>query len=344
MNERDENQHYVSRVLLKRFKKPGMPFECYQVQTGEWMSRSIDKICASKGYNQLLISGGADNTLEEACSKVESRLPETLKALADAGTKPNTELAPLLYNNLLQYLAILKLSSIPSKALAVANFVFQINLELEHEKYSLLRDLAIPRQTIAVWKQQHQAGLKIIVESDNALQMFYRSQFARVYSGEVSTFSTTKWVISRSPLELPISDVGLVPLTCTGYTHYFLPIGGDLLLQGILWHDVKKNAFRAPIKGLNLTHAEAEYSFDVICASAVNEIICSHRIDGISDGIRRAKTRGIEFVKLMNLPEVASAGMMNAHEGLRFRAVRSDEFVKFIHSFGRPAGTVETEN
>jgi Protein of unknown function (DUF4238) len=336
MNQKNENQHYVSRVLLKRFKKRGMPLECYQIQTEDWVSRSIDKICASRGYNQLLISGSADNTLEDVCSKVESRLPETLKALANLGTNPNAELAPLFYNNLLQYLAILKLSSIPSKALAVANFVFQINFELEHEKYSLLRDLEIPRETIAVWKQQHQAGLKIIVESDNALQLFYRSQFARVYSGEVSTFSTTKWLISRSPLELPISDVGLVPLTCTGYNHYFLPIGNDLLLQGILWHDVKKNVFRAPIKGLNLTHAEAEYSFDLICASAVNEIMCSHRIEGISDGIRRAKTKGIGFVKLMNLPEAASAGMRNVQEGLRFRAVRSDEFVKFIHSFGRP--------
>jgi hypothetical protein len=36
MNNKNERQHYVSRVLLERFKIPNSPLECYQVQTGEW--------------------------------------------------------------------------------------------------------------------------------------------------------------------------------------------------------------------------------------------------------------------------------------------------------------------
>ena len=88
MNQIDENQHSISQVLLERFKIPGSPLQCYQVQTGEWIPKSKEKACAWPGYNQLLVSGVADNTLEEAFSKVESGLRKTFKALEDAARKP----------------------------------------------------------------------------------------------------------------------------------------------------------------------------------------------------------------------------------------------------------------
>lgn len=338
MNNPDENQHYVSRVLLKRFKTPGSPLQCYQVRTGEWKPRSIDKVCAARGYHQLLLAGSADNSLEEAFSKVESLMPETLSALAAAVTRRETELPSRIYDNLCRYCAFLKLSSPPAKALAVANFVFQINWELENQKYSLIRDLKIPLATVATWTSHSRAGLKIVIDPGDALQLLYRSHVARMYSGEVGMFSTTNWTISRSPIELPFSDVGLVPLTLSdmGASYFLLPIAPQLLLEGLLWHDVKKNILHRPIKALSLTDEEAEYRLDVICSSAVSEVICSRKIEGISDSIRRAKSRGITFLELMNLSDVASAGTTNACDELRFRAISSDEFTKFIHSFARP--------
>ena len=37
MNLTNENQHWISQHLLKRFKLEGFPFQCYQVETGEWV-------------------------------------------------------------------------------------------------------------------------------------------------------------------------------------------------------------------------------------------------------------------------------------------------------------------
>jgi hypothetical protein len=77
MNNPNENQYFVSKVLLERFKIPGSPLQCYQVQTGEWTPKSPKSACSSPGYNQLLRSGQIqpDNTLEADFSAVESRLP-----------------------------------------------------------------------------------------------------------------------------------------------------------------------------------------------------------------------------------------------------------------------------
>src|SRR5438046_10032510 len=97
MNQLDENQHSISQVLLERFKIPGNPLECYQVQTGEWFPKSKEKACAWPGYNQLLVSGVADNTREAAFSKVESGLRKPFKALEDEARKPSTQLPHVIY-------------------------------------------------------------------------------------------------------------------------------------------------------------------------------------------------------------------------------------------------------
>ena|SRR6266699_1981811 len=85
MNQLDENQHSISQVLLERFKIPGSPLHCYQVQTGEWISKSKEKACAWPGYNQLLVSGVADNTLEEAFSQSGIRSTEDIQSVRGCG-------------------------------------------------------------------------------------------------------------------------------------------------------------------------------------------------------------------------------------------------------------------
>jgi hypothetical protein len=170
------------------------------------------------------------------------------------------------------YCAFLKLSSLPSKASAVVNFVFQINWELQNGQHALLRELQMPEEVSA-------SGRKIIIESENVLQLLYRSQFLRWYGADFAMFRDTKWTISQSPIELPMSDVGLVPIHLTDEkaNYYILPIAPKLALEGIFFFDLAKNAPRQPLRGLNLTQEEARYRFDGICASAVAEIICSRR-------------------------------------------------------------------
>jgi hypothetical protein len=49
VNRLNERQHYVSQVQLERFKIPGSPLQCYQVETGDWKVRSVEKACAAGG-------------------------------------------------------------------------------------------------------------------------------------------------------------------------------------------------------------------------------------------------------------------------------------------------------
>ena len=338
MNQIDENQHSISQVLLERFKIPGSPLQCYQVQTGEWIPKSKEKACAWPGYNQLLVSGVADNTLEEAFSKVESGLRKTFKALEDAARKPSTQLPPAIYENMCWYCAFLKGVALFSKPGAVVSLVFQINWELENGKHDLLRHLEIPKETIDAWRGECALGRKVIIESENGLQLLYRFQFLRTYALDYSQFLSTKWTISNSPIELPMSDVGLVPIHLTDHkaNHYLLPIGPNLLLEGIFFFDLTKNSSQPFVRGLTLIQDEAEYRFDAICASAVAEIICSRRIPNISASINRAKSKGITFHKIVNPQAITSAGLTNADDDLHFRIVPVDEYVKFVHSFMLP--------
>src|SRR3989442_15649549 len=107
MNNKNERQHYVSRVLLERFRCAGNPLECFGVQTHEWRQRSVEKVCSALGYNQLLLSRDVNNAIEQSFSKVESNLPETFKALERASKKSSTELQKATYENLCLYCAFL---------------------------------------------------------------------------------------------------------------------------------------------------------------------------------------------------------------------------------------------
>lgn len=339
VNKANENQHWISRVLLGRFKLPGNPFQCYQVETGEWIPKSLDRVCAWPGYNQLLVSGEPDNTLEEAFSKVESGLRNTLRALDRAATQPLSDLPPQIYENMCWYCAFLKGIAPISKPGAVVSFLIQINMELEKGGDSLLRELNIPVEIVNSWRKECVAGRKIVVESENILQLLFRFQFKRNYACNYSQFISTKWAVSKSPIELPMSDVGLVPMHLIDHkaNHYMLPISPNLLLEGVFFHDGTKNSSKPIIRGLSYTQEEAEKTFDCICASAITEIICSRKIANIAGSISRAKASGVNFCKIVKPGTIAPAGLADVSIGdFRYRVVSGDEYVKFVHSFIRP--------
>jgi hypothetical protein len=336
--QRPENQHYVSRLLLKRFKLPGHPLECYDIAAGQWKPKSVEKACADSGYNQLITSDGIDDSLEDEFSKVESRVPKALRLLERIAGIGSADLPAQAFTDLCQYCAFLTLSSIAAKASAVVNFVYNLNLEIEIGQRHLLRELEIPEAIIANWKPAVLSGSRVIIDADNALQLIYRHQFRRRFGEECALYRHTKWVICKSPIDFPIADIGLVPLSQQEpkFNRYILPLGPRLALQGILFHDVSRNSPNQTVKRLVLTHDEAQECVDIICSAAVGEIFCQRKVKDIEKSLRRAKSGGIEFLQIANPREVTSAGLKQSTKELYFRVVPMNEFVAFVHSFVKP--------
>ncbi len=338
MNNVNENQHYVSRVLLKRFRRPGHPLRCYELATKRWKPKSLEKACADSGYNQLITPSGIDNTLEQEFSKVESRVPNALRFLERAAEKGSVVMPAQVFTDLCRYCAFLALSSIAAKATATVTFVYQLNLEIEIGQRHLLRELQIPESTIAAWKPAVLRGDRVIIEAENALQLIYRHQFRRRFGEECALFRYTKWIVCQSPVDLPIADIGLVPLPLQDpkLNRYILPLGPRLVLQGILFHDVTKNSPNQKLRRLILTEKEAEECLDIICASAASEVFASRPINNIAESFRRAKKAGVEFLQIADTQKILTAGMRQPSEELHFHLVSMKQFVTFVHSFVKP--------
>lgn len=339
MNRRDENQHWISRCLLKRFKLPDAPFQCFQVNTGNWVSRSLNSVCSAPGYNQLLLTEDPDNSLEAAFSVIESNLPRTLKEIDAAANRDFTELPQKVYENLCWYLSFLKGTAPYAKPGAVVSFLFQLNFELKNGLNSLLGELNLPNETIFELRRQRSMDRWVIIESENLLQLVYRVQFKRHYQLDYSSFISTKWTIANSPIEIPISDAGLVPMLikAEAANHYLLPIRHDLILEGILFHDSSKNSSLPALKSVQLTEEEAFHRFDCICASAISELVCRQKILGIPEARTRANTNGTKFAKIVNPKNVVSSGLIEVGSGCaRFRIVSTEDYVKAVHAHMKP--------
>jgi hypothetical protein len=335
----NESQHWISRVLLDRFRLDGQPLQAFQVNTGEWVPKSVDRTCAFHGYNQLVAEGVVDNSLEAEFSKVESKLRKTLAALEGASLSPRTELPRPVYENLCRYCAFLKVTSPVSKVGGVLDFILQINHELQARRYSLITELNIAEPVLRSWERAVESGNRVIVEGRNLLQLLYRFKVSRTYLFTYQQFLSTKWVVSKSQVPLPLSDVGLVPLFSEGIQamHYLLPLGPNLLLQGVFFLDLTRNIEQPVIKCVDFNHDEEQECFDTICASAMEELICSQRIRGIPEAIARARERGVSFNRIVDPPSIASAGLNDVGNGeLLYRVLPVDEYRRYIHAHVLP--------
>src|ERR1700678_2512578 len=108
------NEHYVSQVLLRRFTVSGH-LQSYQIKDDKWRRKSPRNVFSAFGYNQLLVDGKVDNTLEAAFSKVETPLPKVFNALEEAVNQPSAELPSAIYENLCWYSSLsAPLSRLPS--------------------------------------------------------------------------------------------------------------------------------------------------------------------------------------------------------------------------------------
>jgi hypothetical protein len=346
MNKLNENQHWVSRVLLERFRIPGNPLQCYQIESGEWIPKSVDRACSWPGYTQLLQSEHApDNSLEAEFQKVETHLPKMFKALEEAAHDPQYMVPPAIYEICCKYFACLNLIALVAKPGAVVSFVMLINHELAKGHNNFLRELNIPEKVIDNWRKKCAIGRKVIIESENLLQSLFRFQFNRSYALDCEMFRISNWRVCNSPIELPISDIGLASIHLEAYKakYRILPIGPHLALTSICHFDLTKNTAQSIIRRFDLNIEEAEYLFDVVCSSAVSEIICSRVNPDVPVSLNRAKAKGIYFHKLVNPKAATVAGLNEADTELRYKVVSVDEFKQYVHSYVSPSarpGTV----
>jgi len=340
VNLDNENQHYISRVLLNRFRIPNKPLRCYQLKTGEWVPKSVGRLCSAEGYNQLLVPGlPTNNNVEASISRVESLLPKTFKALEAAAYQESTELPETIFKNLRDYCTFLKLSSPFSKASAVVSFLTQLNIELERGKYSLWREIKTPQNIIDGFRKEYASGGRVIMEAKNLLQLIYRLQFERTLDVNYAEMANTDWTIAVPTVDLPMSDIGLVQVQLDSYKakYYLLPIGPRFLLEGIFYHDLKKNSVRTAIRGVRLTQEETEFRFDCICLSSVREIIFSRECPDVKSSLGRARRSGLRFARITNPDLVFTAGGQDADMRYSLNCVSEAEYKKFIHSFVMPA-------
>jgi hypothetical protein len=338
MNERTPRHHYVSRVLLERFRRPGKPLECYGVKNRKWKQRSVERACSALGYNQVLQEGDVNDAIENSFSKVESNLPKTLKALERAAKKSSTELPKEIYENLCLYCAFLKRTSLFAKPGAVVSFLAQLNMELEKGEFYLFRELKVPDEIVAELRKNYALGGRVIIESDNIVQLVYRIQFGRLLNLNYWEFLNCDWTISNSPVELPMSDMGIIQIQLTGHDaiQYLLPISPTMILDGIFYHDLSKNSTKAMVGGHHLSKKEAEYRYAALCLSAVREIVFSRRPKDIDNCLESARTMGVTFAGIANLEMALSAGLRNCSSQYRLQMVSIADYVRFVHSFVLP--------
>jgi hypothetical protein len=335
------NEHYVSQVLLRRFTIDGH-FQRYQVDTDRWNRRSPSNVFSHSGYNELRVEGQVDNTLEQEFSKVETDLPKSFQALDSAVTVPSTVFPDDVYSHICRYCAFLKNVSIFSKAVAPVDFVMQVNSELQNGNADTLRDvLEFPEEIIKQFQEEYARGKKVIIQSENFLQLVYRIRFRHWYPSDYKTFRFfTNWTIFESPVELPLSDVAIVPYSVSSLNVvvYVLPISPRLLLRGILKTGEQPSSPQTTVSGSTLTAERAGKWRDIICLSAIKELISPHKIDDIQEARARAKATGMLTHKIVNLREAMSAGTTDFTSKFGLVLVPVEEYVRFVHSFVQPPG------
>jgi hypothetical protein len=141
---------------------------CYRVAAEKWKLEPTKNVFSDSGYNQLLVDGQVDHTLENAFSRVERHLPIIFNHLERAADVATTELPPSVYENLCWYLAFLRRVSPFAKAAAPMEFLAQIHKELEHGSGRTLKEvLGAPEDVIERFKQEYDRGNRLIIDSED---------------------------------------------------------------------------------------------------------------------------------------------------------------------------------
>lgn len=343
-NEINNNQHYITESFIKkRFGQNGFVHR-YDVRYDSWKANASPQfVFSAPGYTQFLEEGQpVDNSLEISFSNLENQLQFIFPVLDDAAERAEIMVSEQIFKDLCFYCAYLWYLSPFAKAKASANFVMELDFNLKHGNWDYLRKRGMPESAIQRMKAQFDAGYQFVLRGDNYLQFVFRDQFVRNCRSQAGHFRYhTKWTVYNSPIELPISDIALVDMPeGKTATLYILPISPNRVLIGRLQHGTPPPYFStdAKIYGDILTAEAAQDVLDIICSSAVKAIACKNRMD-IKAIRQRAQKRKVAFTKIANLDDVLEAGSkaFDRSKDLFLIPVSSDEYVKYLHSFIRPA-------
>jgi hypothetical protein len=343
MPPRNQKEHYISQVLLRRFMS-NKKLQKFDIKFGKWKRKgtSPKHIFSSLGYNQLIRFGECDNSLDTELGKLETKLPATIKALDDAANRDSTRLDAPVYENLCWYLAFLWNMCPFAKAVAPVNFIAQIMLDLQNGKIDRLKSLGHTESNIAEILNYHKKGFKFIITGKNFLQLVYRIVFSDKFIETHMQFRyATKWTIYKSPIELPISDIALIKFhdrNANAILHV-LPIAPQTVLIGTA--KVGTNIATSTdtiVKGGKLTDSEAEYIFDMICKSAFFTVASKSKLGDIMAHRKRATEKGITFPTIPNLERILTAGLIPFESAQDFllTPASTEQYVKFTHSFIKP--------
>lgn len=338
-NNINANQHFITESFVKkRFGIKGL-VQRYDVKHNWWRKNASPRfIFSGKGYTQFLEVGQeVDNSLEASFSNLESHLKSILPALDYASQRKKTKLSETEFNNLCFYCAYLWYLSPFAKAKAPANFVMELDMNLKHGNWDYLRQRGMPEDNIKQMKAQYEKGYQFILQGDNYLQFVFRDQFIRKCRNQAGYFRyRTKWTVYNSPVELPISDIALIDYPeSKSVTLYILPIAPDRVLIGRFQHSLPPpyHSEDTIVYGGTLTVEAAEDVLDVICGSAVKELVCKNKMD-VKAFRERAKQKKVGFTKINNLEDVLSAGskVFDRKKDLLLVPLKPDEYLKYVHS------------
>jgi hypothetical protein len=318
--------------LLRRFANSGR-LQLFDIKTERWKRLPPKKIFCQGGYTQLLANGLVDNTLEIEFGKVEKRFPETLAALDGAAKKPQTTIPLDVFTNLCWYCAFLWRISPFAKAKAPIDFVMQMNKDLEHGRSDLLRQVVgLSENDIKAIQKAHAEGKKLIIDSQDFLQLIFRVQFVLRCKEDFVLFRHyTKWAVWNSPIELPISDIALVQVSFKEANVFVLPIAPHLLLAGTIKTGTQNKSDETVVKSNTFNVEDAQYWADAICYSAQATLASKNIIPDVPTMRKRAEKQ-VNFTKIVNPESIVTAGETDFSGIFGVRLVRNSEFVRFIHS------------
>jgi hypothetical protein len=329
-----QNQHYISRALIKRFSTNGI-VQKYYVKYDNWGQAGLRNTFSSDGYTQMLSQGKVDNTLEKTFSKVEALLPETLAALDSAAKRNKTALREELYKNFCWYLAFLQCLSPFFKAKSPVDFLDDLHRELIDGSGDILDvRLSMSLEEKKYFRHWILNGQKLIIDSKNYLQLLHRVQFNRVCRVYYNRFRfITDWHLCRSPIELPLSDMAITEMRFPLIHWYSLPIAPRLLLVGRIPQPEKLPSNQSMVYGVDLPLPNAENWKDLICLQARLALISKTQFPDAYERKLRAIRAGHAFANITEIDKVLAAGTADFIDEFSFKIVSVEEYKAFCSAF-----------
>lgn len=336
MNIPNRNQHYVSQVLLRRFIDDTGVLQRFCLKSNTWNQKSPKAVFSRIGYNQVIINGVHDDSLEESFTRLEDKLPEVLKALDTVANGGSTRLEEAVYNNLMWYCAYLWNMSPFAKATAPMHFLLQLDSDLKFGRTDLLKAMAIPERDFKSILDLHSKGQKFILQGGDYLQVIFRIVFNNKCPWEFDALSRIKWKVYHSPIEVPVPDVVFLKFydkPQQAHVHVF-PLAPKLVLIGSVKSHVQllKRA-ETTIERDTLTQDEADYIVQAICLSGITAIASNTRAHDIRMLRQLAEQRGISFAKIKDLNAILTAGTKEMKGNLMLMPVTNEQYKSYMNSF-----------